>query len=200
MKLVTSTTLAAILLVSGTSLGMAQVAVDANGGASVNAGAGVGTDTSAGAGTSVNAGTSVDAGTNSKANASGNTDTSAGASGSTDTSANASGAVSSQTYGSVISALNASGGSSSDLATITDNTTINIILLSSLKGEANANASALDKVLADKSADLTSLRGKIDANAALKAKLQSSGHSSADVVAITTKADGSLDVYVDDRA
>lgn len=190
MKLVTSTTLAAILLVSATSLGMAQVSVDANGGASVNAGAGVGTDTSAGAGTSVNAGTSVDAGTNSKANASGNTDTSA----------NASGAVSSQTYGSVISALNASGGSSSDLATITDNTTINIILLSSLKGEANANASALDKALADKSADLTTLRGKIDANAALKAKLQSSGHSSADVVAITTKADGSLDVYVDDRA
>jgi hypothetical protein len=73
-------------------------------------------------------------------------------------------------------------------------------LLSSLKGKADANAAALDKALSDKLSDLTTLRGKIDANASLKAKLESSGHSSEDVVAIATKADGSLDVYVDDRA
>jgi hypothetical protein len=178
----TRTSLATILVLSATGFAAAQTGVNAGGGASVGVGTGGGMSVDAGAGTS----TSVDAGTN--------------AGGGADMSAKTSGGASSQTYGSVVSALNSSGGASADLSAVTDSTTINIIPLSSLKGEAAANAEALDKALSEKSSDLTTLRTKIDANAALKAKLEADGHASDDVVAVTSEADGSLNVYIDDRS
>jgi hypothetical protein len=49
-------------------------------------------------------------------------------------------------------------------------------------------------------ADMTSLRGKIGANATLKSKLEGAGHTVDDVVWIEKGADGSFTVYVDDRA
>lgn len=182
----TRTSLATILVLSATGFAAAQTGVNAGGGASVGVGTGGGMSVDAGAGTS----TSVDAGTNAGANAGGGADMSA----------KTSGGASSQTYGSVVSALNSSGGASADLSAVTDSTTINIIPLSSLKGEAAANAEALDKALSEKSSDLTTLRTKIDANAALKAKLEADGHASDDVVAVTSEADGSLNVYIDDRS
>ena len=160
----------AALLVSGT----AAIAQDA--GVGVGAGAGVTVDTPAGG---------ADAGANANANAKGSANSNAGG-------------MSDQTYGSVISSI--SGSSDVDLSTATDESKVTIVLLSSLQGDAAAEASALDQALSANTDSLTTLRSNIDANTAIKAKLEADGHTSADVVAVKSNADGTVIVYVDDRS
>jgi len=120
-----------------------------------------------------------------------------------DTSAAFSGEVSSEVqgtakdnYGSLISSLQT--GASANLTAITDTTTINFVTVSSVK--ANGNANALDNAL-DKNKDaVAKLRTDVAANAALSAKLKASGYTAEQVVAVSTEADGSVTVYVDDRS
>jgi hypothetical protein len=142
---------------------------------SVDVGAGV--DASAGVSAelpSVDAGTSVDASAN--GNAGGNSD---------------------NTYGSVVSSIAASG--TLDLTAYTDESKVTIVLLSELQGNAATEASALDNALSTNAEAVTTLHANVEGNAVIKAKVEASGHTVDDIVAVKTSADGSLIVYVDDR-
>lgn len=124
-------------------------------------------------------------------------DANAGVGANADANANASGA-SDNTYGSVMSAI--SGSASADLSAVTEDSQITIVLLSSLEGNAADEASALDAALTADAEGQTTLHSNIDGNAAIKAKLEAEGYASSDVVAVKSNADGSIIVYVDDRA
>jgi hypothetical protein len=141
-------------------------------GVQVDAGAGVTVDTPA-----VDAAVGADANANANANAGGMAD---------------------NTYGSVVSSVK--GSADVDLSTVTDEAKITIVLLSSLQGDAATEAAALDEALTANADGMTTLHTIIDGNAAIKAKLEAEGHASSDVVAVKSNADGSIIVYVDDRA
>jgi hypothetical protein len=123
---------------------------------------------------SVDVGTSVDASAN--GNAGGNSD---------------------NTYGSVVSSIAASG--TLDLTAYTDESKVTIVLLSELQGNAATEASALDNALSTNAEAVTTLHANVEGNAVIKAKVEASGHTVDDIVAVKTSADGSLIVYVDDR-
>jgi hypothetical protein len=99
-------------------------------------------------------------------------------------------------WGSLISALQA--GKSADLTTITDATVVNFVTVSSLKDSGNTNA--LDNALDKNKAAVDQLRTDVGASEALSAKLTAAGYEAADVLAVVAEADGSITVYVDDRA
>jgi hypothetical protein len=111
-----------------------------------------------------------------------------------DASAGASVDTGEHSYDSVIASIQ--GSSAVDLSAVTDEASVTIVLLSSLEGEA----SALDQALTEHEADLATLHSSIEANAAITAKLEAEGHDVEDVVAVQSQADGSVVVFVDDRA
>jgi hypothetical protein len=178
MRKTLAMTLVATLLASTTGLAMAQ--------ASVSTDAGVTVETPAG-------GAGVDASGNANANNSGSNADAGGKA-----AANVSGGNSDNTYGSVISSIKSS--STVDLTGITDESKVSIVLVSSLQGNAATEASALDNALTANASGLTTLHSSIEANAAIKAKLGAGGYSVDDVVAVSSGVDGSVTIYVDDRA
>lgn len=115
----------------------------------------------------------------------------------TEVDATATSSLNADAYGSLISTLNAGKGMV-DLKGIGADAQISVVGLNSIK--ANGDPKALDNALEKNASTATSLQASINANADLKAKLESQGVDIADVVAITTAADGMLTVYVDDRA
>lgn len=125
----------------------------------------------------VDAGAGADVGASANAGAAGNSD---------------------NTYGSVMSSI--SGSADLDLSTVVDEANVTIILLSSLEGEAATESAALDEALSANADSMTTLHANIEGNAAIKAKLEAEGHAASDVVAVKSNADGSVIVYVDDRA
>lgn len=135
----------------------------------------VGVDLSVEAGASAENGISAEAGVSAGASATGAVDTS---------------------YGSLISSLRT--GAKAELTTVTDATVIHFVTVSSLS--ATDEAAALDNALADNEDAVTALRGEVTANAALSAKVTAAGYETDDIVAIVANADGSLTVYIDDRA
>ena len=141
-------------------------------GVQVDTGAGVTVDTPA-----VDAAVGADANANANANA---------------------GGMSDNTYGSVVSSIQ--GSADVDLSTVTDEAKVTIVLLSSLQGDAATEAAALDEALSANADGMTTLHTNIDGNATIKAKLEAEGHATSDVVAVKSNADGSVIVYVDDRA
>ena len=89
-------------------------------------------------------------------------------------------------------------GASTDVSAVTDASTVNVVTVSSVSG--GADVTALDAAL-DANADaLATLRTNVAANAALSAKLTAASAAPDKVVAVVTEADGSVTVYVDDRA
>jgi hypothetical protein len=100
-------------------------------------------------------------------------------------------------WGSLISALQA-GKSATDLSTITDATVVNFVTVSSLKADGNTNA--LDNALEKNKTAVDDLRADVAASTALSAKLTTAGYAADDVLAVIVEADGSVTVYVDDRA
>ncbi len=88
-------------------------------------------------------------------------------------------------FGSLMTSLNA--GASADLSAVTDASTVNFVTISAL---TDADPAALDAAIQSKTDAMASLHSSIEANAALKAKLEAAGYSSADVLAIETGADG----------
>ncbi len=98
----------------------------------------------------------------------------------------------------MVSSIAASG--DIDLTTYVDETKVTIVLLSELQGDAAAEASALDNALNSNADAVTKLHANVEANAVIKAKVEAGGYTVDDVVAVKTAADGSLIVYVDDRA
>jgi len=114
-----------------------------------------------------------------------------------DASANAAASLD-NTYDAVTSSIAAS--AAVDLSAITEESQITIVLLSSLEGDATAGGTALDEALSANAEGQASLHANIDGNAAIKTKLEAEGYATSDVVSVQTNADGSLVVYVDDRA
>lgn len=143
-------------------------------------------DTSAGVSTDISAGVSAEL-PSASVDATGNANANANAGGNSD-----------NTYGSVVSSIAASG--DIDLTTYVDETKVTIVLLSELQGNAAAEASALDNALNSNADAVTKLHTNVEANAVIKAKVEAGGYTVDDVVAVKTAADGSLIVYVDDRA
>jgi hypothetical protein len=89
-------------------------------------------------------------------------------------------------------------GASTDVSAVTDTSTVNVVTVSSVA--AGGDTTALDAAL-DANADaLATLRTNVAANAALSTKLTDAGAAADKVVAVVTEADGSVTVYVDDRA
>jgi len=101
------------------------------------------------------------------------------------------------TYGSLISSFAA--GKMADLSTFSSTSTVNCVNVSALKGDASADAAALDKALTDNAAAVTTLKASVSGNAELKAKLEAAACPVDKVVAVTSGADGAFTVYVDDR-
>lgn len=101
-------------------------------------------------------------------------------------------------YGSLISSLNA--GKMADLTTFTATSTVNCVKVSTLEADASADAKALDNALSKSATAVTDLKTAINGNAEFKAKLGPTTCPVDDIVAVTTEADGSFTVYVDDRA
>ena len=98
-------------------------------------------------------------------------------------------------FGSLISSMNA--GAKVDLSSVTEASTVNFVKVSTL---TKADPAAIDAALKTKADAMTSLHAGIEANAALKAKLEAAGYSSGDVLAVETGANGALTIYIDDRA
>lgn len=172
-KTIIAATIAALLSTSALPVLAQDAAVG------VDAGAGVTVDTPA-----VDAAAGADANANANANAA-------------NASANA-GGMSDNTFGSVMSSI--SGSADIDLSAVTDEANVTIVLLSSLQGNADTEAAALDEALSANADAMTTLHTNVEGNAAIKAKLEAEGHASSDVVAVKSNADGSVIVYVDDRA
>ncbi len=124
-------------------------------------------------------------------------DAAVGANANANANANA-GGMSDNTYGSVVSSIQ--GSADVDLSSVTDEAKVTIVLLSSLQGDAATEAAALDEALSANADGMTTLHTNIDGNATIKAKLEAEGHATSDVVAVKSNADGSVIVYVDDRA
>jgi len=98
-------------------------------------------------------------------------------------------------YGSVISSLQS--GSSVDVGTLAS-TNVNVVTMTSIK--ANGNTTALDNALKKNTAAVTKLRSDIALNTALAAKIKAAGYKADQVIAVSSGANGSVTVYVDDRS
>lgn len=100
------------------------------------------------------------------------------------------------TYDGLLGSLSA--GATADLSAITDATTVNFVTVSSVS--ADADVAALDTALDTNAAALGTLRTDIGANAALSAKVTAAGYTPDQIVGVVSEADGSVTVYIDDRA
>lgn len=176
--------LATTALIAGAStaaLAQADVNVDAgaDGAVGVEAGDnGVGVDV--GAGAEGNAGAGLNGNANANANAAGNA--SAGVN-----------------YGQIISDLRTGGVTVADIEGLEAGADVQIVTLSEIRGNAAENASALDEAVSSLEASIGELRTALEANAEISAELEAEGYTADDVVAVTTSADGSVTIIVDDE-
>jgi hypothetical protein len=145
---------------------------------------------------------SLDAGASTDTNVDAGVDTNTGASGKANANAGAhananAGDVADNTYGSVMASIKSS--ANLDLSSITDESQISIVLLSSLQGDAATESASLDAELSANADAQAGLHSRLEGNSAISAKLEAEGHAIEDVVSVKTKADGSVIIYVDDR-
>lgn len=91
-------------------------------------------------------------------------------------------------------------GATADLSAVTEASNIGIVLVSSLQGDAATEGKALDEAISANADAQAALQAQVDGNAAIKAKLDAGGYTADDVVAVASNVDGSVIVYVDDRA
>lgn len=101
-------------------------------------------------------------------------------------------------FGQLISTLQT--GTMADLSGWSDTATTNFVTVSSLLPGQGADPQALDNALTKNQERMTELHAGIEANAALKAKIEAAGYTVDDVIAVETAADGAFTFYVDDRA
>lgn len=105
-------------------------------------------------------------------------------------------AVGTPSFSSLITALNA--GSSVDFSAVTETTEIRIVKLSTLEG-SDEDQTALDAALQTNAAARTTLQSNLEGNAIIKSKLDAEGVTAGDALAVSSEADGSLVIYIDDR-
>ncbi|WIJ25595.1 hypothetical protein [Devosia sp. RR2S18] len=101
-------------------------------------------------------------------------------------------------YGAAIAAV--TGWEDVDLAGITEQSQVTIVPLSTLKGGSEDEAAAFDTALAAHAMAKADVHAAVADNSAIAAKVEAEGFANDDVVAIRSKQDGSVTVYVDDRA
>jgi hypothetical protein len=200
-KTIIATTIAALFASSALPAIAANTAID------LKAGAAVGLDsdlltaqTDVGADATLDAsedGVNVDAGAGAGADVDVD-DASANAGANANVDANASVDAADDTYGSVIASIK--GNANLDLTAISDDADITIVAISSLQGDAETEAAALDNELTASAEAQAGLHAQISDNATIMAELEAEGYVAEDVVSIKSKADGSIIVYVDDRA
>ena len=87
-----------------------------------------------------------------------------------------------------------------DLAAITDAADVKFVTVTALQGQAGADPAALDAALQSRTDAMATLHADINANAALKSKLEAAGYQVDDVIAVESGADGTFTFYIDDRA
>ena len=83
-----------------------------------------------------------------------------------------------------------------DFNSFTDASSIKFVTVSSLSGDP----AALDAELGAKTEQMAALHSGIEANAALKAKIEAGGYNLDDVLGVETDASGEFWIYIDDRA
>src|SRR5690606_24869136 len=76
------------------------------------------------------------------------------------------------------------GSATVDLSAVTDESQVNVVLLSSLEGDVATEGAALDEALSANAEGSSTLQANIDGNAAIKAKLDAEGYAASDVVAV----------------
>ncbi|WP_353474065.1 hypothetical protein PVT71_19250 [Salipiger sp. H15] len=104
-----------------------------------------------------------------------------------------------QTYGQVISSLRNADLSMADPETVVEASKVEIHPLSSLKGQANESATALDDALAAAGPELSALRELLSGNDELTAELKDQGYEPEDVIGVYA-SDDAIELLVDDRA
>lgn len=173
----TMKSLTAVLM--ATTFSTAAIAQSANVGADVsvggNTGASVGADVSTGA--SGNAAASAQNNANVQANAN----------------------AKNQNYGQLISGLQTGEVSAEMLSGVDAASDATIVVMSDLKGNAAENASALENALSKQDENISELRSSIEANTALREKLEAEGYSVDQVVAVNSTTSGEVTLVVDDN-
>lgn len=90
------------------------------------------------------------------------------------------------------------GNAAVDFSTVNEGTTIRVLKLSAMD-QTTLKADDLDAALQANAAARSSWPASLEGNAAIKAKLDAEGVAAGDVIAVSTGADGSLTIWVDDR-
>lgn len=108
------------------------------------------------------------------------------------------GAADELNYGRVVSSLQTGQNAEADIAGITADSTVETTTLSELQGESGDTAAALDTAL--EQAELSSMHDMISANAEFNAMLEAEGYTADDVIGVYSKADGGVQVLIDDRS
>ena len=137
----------------------------------------------------------VDAGVKAGAGVAAGATTSAGAG--ADLDATTTGSISGS-FDSLMTSLNST--ATVDLAAITDAADVKFVTVTALQGQAGADPAALDAALQSRTDAMATLHADINANAALKSKLEAAGYQVDDVIAVESGADGTFTFYIDDRA
>jgi len=190
-KLLVSGLAAGLLALSSPGVLAQGISVDAGGGAGV--GVDLGGDR-AGASGNAGAGVDVDLGKG-KTGAGGDIGGNLGAAMETKATGQE---LSGNTYGGLISALNSN--AAFNAGTISSASDIKVVTVSSLEGSSQNEIARLDQALTKYKDRIESLRTSLTADAGISAKLREAGNFSVDdVVGISSGADGSVIVYVDDR-
>lgn len=86
-----------------------------------------------------------------------------------------------------------------EIAALAEDPQVEIVTLSELNGQGAMNAQAFDKLLEEKSADLSSARMAIESNADLVAALEEESYTPEQVVMVEVESDANVTLVVDDR-
>lgn len=86
-----------------------------------------------------------------------------------------------------------------EIAALAEDPQVEIVTLSELNGQGAMNAQAFDKLLEEKSADLSSARMAIEGNADLVAALEEESYTPEQVVMVEVESDANVTLVVDDR-
>lgn len=102
-----------------------------------------------------------------------------------------------ENYGTIIDAIGQM--AAGDEITTLPSENLTLVLLSSLDGDVNHDGAAVDAAITDHQAAIDGLRAVVAGDEVLVAKLQESGLSAENAIAIGQNADGTWRLYVDDR-
>jgi hypothetical protein len=124
-------------------------------------------------------------------------DANATASGEADSSRVTNGA---DTFGDVIAEVQTNVGVTLNLDAFAEADEVDFVRLSELEADPDTATPTLDSVLEGNAAAIDRLQADVEASSALTAEIEDKDFSIEDVIAIDAATDGTLDVYVDDRA